>query len=136
MGIGLNSEGKIQIKALSTDSNLIAQMEGGTIAIKGDKGEQGEQGEKGDQGIPGVTPNIEIGEVTTLKPEEEATVENVGSLENPKFNFGIPKGDKGDSCDFFGMEIIDGNLYIITNEKDTEPSFEIDENGELIYIIK
>lgn len=136
MGIGLNGEGEIQIKALSTDSNLIAQMEGGTIAIKGDKGDKGEPGVPGEKGETGITPNIEIGEVTTLKPNEEATVKNVGSLENPRFDFGIPKGDRGDSCDFFGMEIIDGNLYIIANEKDTEPSFEIDENGELIYIIK
>lgn len=49
----------------------------------------GEQGPKGDIG---VTPNIQIGTVTTLEPDQLATVERIGTDENPIFNFGIPKG--------------------------------------------
>ena len=44
----------------------------------------------------GDAATVEVGTVTTLDPDQEAYVENVGSLTNAVFNFGIPKGDKGD----------------------------------------
>ena len=43
----------------------------------------------------GVTPNISIGNVTTLDPGAPATVIRRGSDENPIFDFGIPKGVDG-----------------------------------------
>ena len=70
---------------------------------KGDKGEPGLQGPQGPQGIRGIqgengiTPNISIGTVTTLEPNEQATVTKTGTDEEPIFNFGIPKGEKGDT---------------------------------------
>lgn len=51
----------------------------------------------GIDGIDGTTPNIQIGTVTTLEPDQQATVERTGDDDNPVFNFGIPKGDKGDT---------------------------------------
>lgn len=87
---------------------------------KGDKGDQGEKGEKGDtgdvgpqgpqgeQGIQGIqgkqgiqgpvgtTPNIQIGTVETLEPNEQAMVTRTGTDEQPVFNFGIPKGQQGE----------------------------------------
>ena len=57
--------------------------------------QKGEQGEQGIQGIQGATPNIQIGTVETLNPTEQATVTQTGTLENPIFNFGIPKGVQG-----------------------------------------
>lgn len=62
---------------------------------KGDKGEQGLPGEKGEKGDNGITPNIKVGKVVTLEPTEQANVERVGTLENPTFNFYIPRGLDG-----------------------------------------
>lgn len=62
----------------------------------GATGPQGPQGEPGNDGQDGITPNIQIGDVTTLEPDEQATVTRTGTDEEPLLNFGIPKGDKGD----------------------------------------
>lgn len=43
----------------------------------------------------GEAATVEVGTVTTLDAGEDATVENVGSLTNAVFDFGIPKGDPG-----------------------------------------
>lgn len=64
---------------------------------KGETGEQGPQGEKGLKGDNGVTPNITIGTVATLEPNQQATVTRRGTDANPIFDFGIPKGEKGSS---------------------------------------
>ena len=72
---------------------------------KGEQGPPGEQGETGEQGPPGqtgpagptgATPNIQIGQVTTLEPGQQATASMSGTPENPLLNLGIPKGEKGD----------------------------------------
>ena len=66
---------------------------------KGDKGEQGLQGEQGLKGDNGLTPNITIGNVTTLEPNQQATVTRRGTDANPIFDFGIPKGENGEKGD-------------------------------------
>lgn len=53
-------------------------------------------GEKGDPGQTGTTPNIQIGNVQTLEPGQQATASMSGTAENPLLNLGIPKGEKGD----------------------------------------
>lgn len=53
-------------------------------------------GKNGDKGDTGLTPNIQIGTVTTLEPDQQATVERVGTNEEPLFNFGIPRGKDSD----------------------------------------
>jgi len=53
-------------------------------------------GEKGEDGQPGVTPNIEVGNTTTLPAGSSATVTQRGTTENPIFDFGIPKGADGE----------------------------------------
>lgn len=71
-----------QPAAVSVEDNMM------TFSIpKGDQGLQGEQGEAA---------TIQVGEVTTLEPEAEAAVENAGTASAAVFNFGIPKGEKGD----------------------------------------
>ena len=65
----------------------------GAQGPKGDTGEQGPQGPKGDTG---ATPNIQIGDVQTLEPGQQATASMTGTPENPLLNLGIPKGEKGD----------------------------------------
>lgn len=46
-------------------------------------------------GPVGTTPSIQVGEVTTLGPEEEATVSITGTDKNPIVNFGLPRGRQG-----------------------------------------
>ena len=62
---------------------------------QGERGLTGERGEQGEKGNDGVTPNITIGEVTTLEAGQQATVTKTGTKEEPVFNFGIPKGQDG-----------------------------------------
>lgn len=61
----------------------------------GKDGLNGKDGVNGQNGQDGITPNIQIGTVTTLEPNEHATVTRTGTAEQPVFNFGIPKGEKG-----------------------------------------
>lgn len=56
----------------------------------------GAKGDKGDKGEKGVTPNITIGTVTTLESNQQASVTKRGTDTNPIFDFGIPKGEKGE----------------------------------------
>lgn len=54
----------------------------------------GEKGDTGDQGPVGLTPNIQIGTVTS---GETPNVTRTGTNENPVLNFILVKGDKGDT---------------------------------------
>ena len=64
----------------------------GDTGSKGDTGEKGEKGEKGDKGDNGETPSFTIGTVTTLNPDQNATVTISGTFPNLVLNFGIPRG--------------------------------------------
>lgn len=46
--------------------------------------------------VIGKTPNLQIGTVTTLAPDEEATVTITGTNVEPILNFGIPQGEQGE----------------------------------------
>lgn len=77
----------------------------------GPQGPQGETGENGPQGIPGpvgpqgiqgepgATPDLTIGEVTTLSPGQSATAKLTGTPENPILNLGIPQGAPGEQVE-------------------------------------
>ncbi|MBQ6630520.1 MAG: hypothetical protein IJH55_00100 [Romboutsia sp.] len=69
--------------------------------LQGPKGDKGDKGEQGIQGVNGTTPNISIGTVTTLEPGQNATVTRRGTDANPIFDFGIPKGEKGEPGGIF-----------------------------------
>lgn len=61
---------------------------------------QGEKGDKGDTGATGATgqaATVTVGTTTTLAAGSDATVNNSGSTSAAVLNFGIPKGDKGDT---------------------------------------
>ena len=47
--------------------------------------------------VPGPAASVLVGTTTTLPPGSPATVENVGTTSDAVFNFGIPKGEKGDT---------------------------------------
>lgn len=72
------------------------QYEDTTVSAEGPQGPQGNPGPAGQDGAPGVTPQLTIGTVTTLDPDEDATVAITGTAEAPVLNFGIPKGEQGD----------------------------------------
>ena len=79
---------------------------------KGPQGPQGLQGPQGKQGLKGdngLTPNITIGNVTTLEPNQQATVTRRGTDANPIFDFGIPKGENGAG----GENTSSGNSQVI-----------------------
>ena len=59
---------------------------------KGEKGDKGDTGDKGEKGENGQTPSFTIGTVTTLNPDQNATVTISGTFPNLVLNFGIPRG--------------------------------------------
>ncbi len=77
----------------------------GSEGIKGDKGDKGEQGIQGEQGIAGqdgkdgTTYTPTIGIVTSLASNQNATTSVTidEDTKTAKFNFGIPKGNNGDT---------------------------------------
>lgn len=69
----------------------------GPVGPQGPTGATGSQGPQGVQGIPGTPATIQVGEVTTLEPDEPATVTNVGSSASAIFDFGIPRGSNADA---------------------------------------
>ena len=69
----------------------------GAKGDKGDKGDKGEQGNTGPTGQAGQNATVYIGTTTTLNPGSQATVYNSGTENNAVLNFGIPKGEKGDT---------------------------------------
>ena len=65
---------------------------------KGDKGDIGPQGIKGEKGDQGPS-TIQIGNVETVDPTEDAEVVNTGTPVDVVLDFKIPKGEKGDQGD-------------------------------------
>ena len=59
------------------------------------------------KGDTGETPDISVGTVETLDPEEDAYVEldETSTPEAPVFNFGIPKGETGSADNVYGNTI-------------------------------
>lgn len=82
---------------------------------------------KGDNGI---TPNIQIGTVTTLEAGEDATVTREGTNENPIFNFGIPRGHSLDVTEIELLKNIN-RIYKTTEERDNETDVK---NGIICYV--
>lgn len=68
--------------------------------IKGELGSnvielEGNLDYRGQRGPVGKTPNIQIGEITTVEENEEACVTRKGSDENPILDFALPRGKIG-----------------------------------------
>ena len=61
------------------------------------KGEKGEKGADGAKGADGITPTLKVGTVTTLAAGSNATVTMSENNNVYTLNFGIPKGNKGDT---------------------------------------
>lgn len=63
----------------------------------GAKGAAGAKGQDGAKGADGITPTIRVGTVTTLAAGSNATVTMSENNNVYTLNFGIPKGNKGDT---------------------------------------
>ena len=63
----------------------------------GAKGEAGAKGQDGAKGADGITPTLKVGTVTTLAAGSNATVTMSKNNNEYTLNFGIPKGNKGDT---------------------------------------
>jgi len=66
---------------------------------------------KGEKGEAGVTPNLTIGNVTTLPYDQQATVVIRGDKENPIIDFGIPKGQDGTGVG--GNNVFDTDIQFV-----------------------
>ena len=84
-----------------TDSNnvytlnfVIPKGDKGDTGAKGDAGAKGQDGAKG---ADGITPTLKVGTVTTLAAGSNATVTMSKNNNEYTLNFGIPKGNKGDT---------------------------------------
>ena len=73
---------------------VIPKGEKGDTGAKGDAGAKGQDGVKG---ADGITPTLKVGSVTTLAAGSNATVTMSKNNNEYTLNFGIPKGNKGDT---------------------------------------
>ena len=113
-----NNTNKLFIRTW-TSSTWTSWVEKGVNGAKGDKGDrgpvgptgpEGPRGETGGTGGAGPAATITVGTVTTGAPGTNAAVTNVGTSSAAKFNFTIPRGEKGDpGCD---MDYSEGVLTI------------------------
>ena len=78
-----------------TDSNNVYTLN--FVIPRGDKGEAGTKGQDGAKGADGITPTLKVGTVTTLAAGSNATVTMSKNNNEYTLNFGIPKGNKGDT---------------------------------------
>lgn len=60
---------------------------------------------KGDTGETGATPNLTIGTVSTLAPDQSASATITGTAENPVLNLSLPRGQTGSITNAYGSNI-------------------------------
>lgn len=81
----------VTVTTLPAGSSATASYSDGVLSLGIPKGDTGARGATGDTG---ATPQLSIGTVTTTT---EPIVTITGTAENPVLNFGLVKGDKGDT---------------------------------------
>lgn len=107
------------VEPTATSVKLKFTFEDGTslttdaIDIKGAKGDPGTDGV---DGADGVSATVAVGTTTTLTPGSDATVTNSGTSMAAVLNFGIPKGEKGDTGAAGGIVDIDGYAGSVTTQ--------------------
>ena len=78
-------------------ASVTQTQSGATISITDEQGTTTASVTNGTNGQDGDAATIQVGQVETLEPNQQAYVTNVGTSEAAIFNIGIPKGEKGDS---------------------------------------
>ena len=96
VGITTVTSGQSTQQDGSTVTPVTVNKTDGTQQTFNVSAKNGIDGQNGTDGNDGVTPNLQVGTVTTLEPNEQATVTRTGTDEEPLFNFGIPKGQQGE----------------------------------------
>lgn len=96
VGITTITSGQSSVEEDKTVTPVTVNKTDGTQQTFEVSAENGIDGTNGTDGTDGVTPNLQIGTVTTLEPNEQATVTRTGTDEQPIFNFGIPQGIQGE----------------------------------------
>ena len=81
------------------------------------------------KGETGNTATIDVGTTETLEPEDSAYVKNVGDNHNGIFNFGIPKGKKGDKGDI-GNGISYAKATAVSLSSSEEATAEVSISGD------
>ena len=97
--VGTNEDVILHFKIPRGEQGIEGKV--GPQGIPGPKGEQGNigpQGIKGEKGDPGPS-TIQIGNVETIEPNEEAEVINTGTPVDVVLDFKIPRGEKGEQGD-------------------------------------
>ena len=92
----------VTVTTLPAGSSATASYSDGVLSLGIPKGDKGDTG---NTGATGATPNLTIGTVTTLQPNESATATITGTAENPVLNLGLTKGDKGDTGEVSEAEL-------------------------------
>lgn len=78
-------------------ASVTQTQSGATISITDEQGTTTASVANGTNGQDGDAATIQVGQVETLEPNQQAYVTNVGTSAAAIFNIGIPKGQKGDS---------------------------------------
>lgn len=79
------------------EKSVIIQMVTGAPGKDGKDGKDGRDGADGAPGADGKAATVSVGRVTTLPAGEDATVVNRGTETDALLDFGIPRGEKGES---------------------------------------
>nr|DAP74906.1 MAG TPA: collagen triple helix repeat protein [Bacteriophage sp.] len=90
-----------KVTTIKADGETIATVNDGADGANGKDGTNGAPGKDGADGAPGkdgVTPDIQIGTVTTLPAGSAATASMGGTAAQPTLNLGIPKGANGNNA--------------------------------------
>lgn len=107
-GLSAGATPTAQISEVSGHKHIVFGIPKGD---KGDTGETGPQGQKGDTGATGpkgdtgATPNLSIGTVSTVNPDQSASATITGTAENPVLNLSLPRGQTGSITNAYGSNI-------------------------------
>lgn len=96
-GIPKGDTGAAGQDGFSPIASVTQTQSGATISITDEQGTTTASVTNGTNGQDGEAATIQVGQVETLEPNQQAYVTNVGTSEAAIFNIGIPKGQKGDS---------------------------------------
>lgn len=82
---------------------------------------KGAKGDKGDKGDDGINPTIAVNNVNTVDFDQPAEVKNVGTENDVKLDFNIPKGEPGkDGIDGQSATITVGKIVTVDSDIDAK----------------
>lgn len=95
------------------------------------KGEKGDKGDKGDNGQDGATPDIQIGTVQTVGPDNPIPkVEVTGEKDKPTLNFTLPEPARDYITDIEGNQ-----MYFFTGSKEEYDALTEEQKANIFALI-